>query len=78
MLSFFCCCPGLITLLQTHRNHGGALGEGNAGGAGQGGGVSPQTLVALLNSGQRFSAGGTPNEPLFVATQEATWKTQVV
>ena len=63
---------GLVTLIQKHN--GGVLGD--AAGAG-GGGLSPQALVALLNSGgQRFSAGGSPNEPLFVATQEATWKTQ--
>ena len=63
---------GLVTLIQKHN--GGVLDD--TAGAG-GGGLSPQALVALLNSGgQRFSAGGSPNEPLFVATQEATWKTQ--
>ena len=62
---------GLMTLMQKQT---GGLGE--SGGA-AGGNVSPQTLALLLNSGQqRFSAGGAPNEPLYIATQEASWKTQ--
>jgi hypothetical protein len=62
-----------VTLIQKHN--GGLLGDAAGGG---GGGLSPQALVALLNNsgGQRFSAGGAPNEPLYVATQEVTWKTQ--
>lgn len=60
---------GLMALTQKHN--------AGLGGSGDAGGVSPQSLALLLNSGQqRFSAGGTPNEPLYIATQEASWKTQ--
>jgi ATP-dependent metalloprotease len=60
---------GLMTLVQKQN--------GGVGGSAPGGNVSPQTLALLLNSGQqRFSAGGAPSEPLYIATQEASWKTQ--
>ena len=67
---------GLMALVQRQGELGAAgtaAGAGAVGGT-TGAGIGP--LVSLLGAGQRFSAGGTPNEPLYVATQEASWKTQ--
>ena len=66
---------GLMALVQRQGELGaGGTAAGAGGVGGTGAGIGP--LVSLLGAGQRFSAGGTPNEPLYVATQEASWKTQ--
>jgi hypothetical protein len=60
---------GLLSMLN---KNGVSLGADAAGGVG-----NQAALAALLKSTQRFSAGSSPNDPLFVANPEPSWKSQV-
>ena len=71
----------ISALLTVMRRQSGELNglTGTLAGEGSSGGLSSKEMLSLLSSSSsstRFTAGSSPTEPLFIATQEPSWRTQ--
>mmetsp|Transcript_18773 Transcript_18773/g.18093 ORF Transcript_18773/g.18093 Transcript_18773/m.18093 type:complete len:812 (-) Transcript_18773:205-2640(-) len=67
---------GILALMQKPNGVAGAALEPNNQLGGMGG-LSPQMLSMILKSGQQgSSAGNSPQDPMFIAAQEPSWRSR--